>query len=545
MLEGSEQPDQNTRQESIVPCGNDRGAAMLVIARARDTAAAGSGGPDQNSEWEAHAEFPSNDPAEKMNTVIRDRRPRIYGEGSKIEWLLFLARHQGPQIFSEFMDLSCEKYEPSDDGSRSGIGFGGRFGVWEKHIKTFLFFSFVRCKAQIRPRFHPAISIACKHISEFYRRARVRNAVRINDNSTSGLETYGTALVRVYAYMNLEIGSRGFGGCIGKELAAMYGAQRKNGTMVNGESGDAELRRCPVAAPPLIGLPVKQRRAWIEDILQSLIPSAEGKPWRKNDSFGCDHCLCHWGVYDSTGLADVRRALLSGAPFGHHLKEVGSPLTRTFISARPLAVAASGSTPPFLCSASSLPEGISCPTNITCVRFVSCPLLRVLIRNSPLFFLAPRLVSNDVLVPFHARGGACGPTASAMEAGRRPARCAEERSPAQKCEYERASEQTRLSHLTALFPGYVTLAVLDDSIIAPVALSETSSRARPRAHPSAIPINVGAEMHRAQASEWYVCLGVGPRAFALRVGIPFEQVEVRVDGARDPGEGRELRSGER
>ncbi|KAJ7698059.1 hypothetical protein B0H17DRAFT_1129992 [Mycena rosella] len=47
-----------------------------------------------------------------------------------------------PQIFSEFMDLSCGKYEPSDDGSRSGIGFGGRFGVWEKHIKTFLFFSF-------------------------------------------------------------------------------------------------------------------------------------------------------------------------------------------------------------------------------------------------------------------------------------------------------------------------------------------------------------------------------------------------------------------
>ncbi|KAJ7672910.1 hypothetical protein B0H17DRAFT_1141013 [Mycena rosella] len=92
----------------------------------------------------------------------------------------------GPQIFSEFMDLSCEKYEPSDDGFRSGIGFGGRFGVWEKHIKTFLFFSFVRCKAQIRPRFHPAISIACTHIPEFYRRARVRNAVRINDNSTSG-----------------------------------------------------------------------------------------------------------------------------------------------------------------------------------------------------------------------------------------------------------------------------------------------------------------------------------------------------------------------
>ncbi|KAJ7704800.1 hypothetical protein B0H17DRAFT_1126445 [Mycena rosella] len=87
----------------------------------------------------------------------------------------------------EFMDLSCRKYEPSDDGSRSGIGFGGRFGVWEKHIKTFLFFSFVRCKAQIRPRFHPAISIAFTHIPEFYRRARVRNAVGINDNSTSGI----------------------------------------------------------------------------------------------------------------------------------------------------------------------------------------------------------------------------------------------------------------------------------------------------------------------------------------------------------------------
>ncbi|KAJ7680139.1 hypothetical protein B0H17DRAFT_1138748 [Mycena rosella] len=33
-----------------------------------------------------------------------------------------------PQIFSEFMDLSCGKYEPSDNRSRSGIGFGGRFG---------------------------------------------------------------------------------------------------------------------------------------------------------------------------------------------------------------------------------------------------------------------------------------------------------------------------------------------------------------------------------------------------------------------------------
>ncbi|KAJ7681193.1 hypothetical protein B0H17DRAFT_1333787 [Mycena rosella] len=211
-----------------------------------------------------------------------------------------------------------------------------------------------------------------------------------------------------------------------------------------------------------------------------------------------------------TGLADVRRALLSGAPFGHHLKEVGSPLT-----------------PP------SSRRGLW-PWRLADLRLHSS----VLRPPSPKAFPVPQTSPASDTVQ-------CGPTASAMEAGRRPARCAEERSPAQKCEYERASEQTRLSHLTALFPGYVTLAVLDDSIIAPVALSETSSRARPRAHPSAIPINVGAEMHRAQASEWYVCLGVGPRAFALRVGIPFEQVEVRVDGARDPGEGRELRSGER
>ncbi|KAJ7603716.1 hypothetical protein B0H17DRAFT_1222397 [Mycena rosella] len=157
-----------------------------------------------------------------------------------------------------------------------------------------------------------------------------------------------------------------------------------------------------------------------------------------------------------TGLADVPRALLSGAPFGHHLKEVGSPLTRTFISARPLSVAASGSTPPFLCSASSFPEGISCPTNFTCVRFVSCPLLRVLIRNSPLFFLAPRLVSNDVLVPFHARGATvqCGPTALAMEAGRRPARCAEERSPAQKVRRQFAACRLYYStHILLLVPG--------------------------------------------------------------------------------------------
>ncbi|KAJ7688487.1 hypothetical protein B0H17DRAFT_1135694 [Mycena rosella] len=47
-----------------------------------------------------------------------------------------------PSNIFRIYGLELRKYEPSDDGSRSGIGFGGRFGVWEKHIKTFLFFSF-------------------------------------------------------------------------------------------------------------------------------------------------------------------------------------------------------------------------------------------------------------------------------------------------------------------------------------------------------------------------------------------------------------------
>jgi hypothetical protein len=35
-------------------------------------------------------------------------------------------------MLSEFLDLSGRRYEPSDDGTRSGIGFGRPFGVWEK-----------------------------------------------------------------------------------------------------------------------------------------------------------------------------------------------------------------------------------------------------------------------------------------------------------------------------------------------------------------------------------------------------------------------------
>jgi hypothetical protein len=48
-----------------------------------------------------------------------------------------------PQIFSEFLDSSWGRYEPPDDGTRSGIGFGRRFGVWENITKFFLFISFV------------------------------------------------------------------------------------------------------------------------------------------------------------------------------------------------------------------------------------------------------------------------------------------------------------------------------------------------------------------------------------------------------------------
>jgi hypothetical protein len=60
---------------------------------------------------------------------------------------------QYSEIYSNFLDLWCGRYERSDCGTRSGIGFGRCFGVWEKVAKIILFISFERCGAWIGHKF--------------------------------------------------------------------------------------------------------------------------------------------------------------------------------------------------------------------------------------------------------------------------------------------------------------------------------------------------------------------------------------------------------
>jgi hypothetical protein len=104
-----------------------------------------------------------------------------------------------PQMFSEFLDLSCGRYEPSDDGTRSGIGFGRRFGLWENVAKFFVLVSFVRCKTLIELKFCQPIAVVCAYILYLFQRKRVRNAGRIVNNSTLGcVDTSGAKFKIVF-----------------------------------------------------------------------------------------------------------------------------------------------------------------------------------------------------------------------------------------------------------------------------------------------------------------------------------------------------------
>ncbi|KAJ7621668.1 hypothetical protein B0H17DRAFT_1151812 [Mycena rosella] len=156
---------------------------------------------------------------------------------------------------------------------------------------------------------------------------------------------------------------------------------------------------------------------------------------------------------------------MHSSPACHHSKEVrvGSPLTRIFISARPLSVAASGSTPLFLYFASSFPKAFHVP------------------QASPASVWADRVGWRPGAGQRDVKSGAMrrrrvGPvpmplTSSFPRQGLRPpprsTRCI------LQCECKRVNGRTRLrAHLTALFRCYIALPVLDDFTIAPVALSD-------------------------------------------------------------------------
>jgi hypothetical protein len=85
---------------------------------------------------------------------------------------------QESEIFSNFLDFSCGRYECSDVGSDlAGVLACG---------KMFLFISFVRGRASIRLTFYQPIARVCIRIPHFYWRKRVRNTDGIMNNSTSG-----------------------------------------------------------------------------------------------------------------------------------------------------------------------------------------------------------------------------------------------------------------------------------------------------------------------------------------------------------------------
>ncbi|KAJ7909865.1 hypothetical protein B0H13DRAFT_1877272 [Mycena leptocephala] len=62
----------------------------------------------------------------------------------------------------DFSDFWCGRYEPSDDGTTCGIGFGRRFGVWEKSIKKIIFSPFI-FPGGSRPEMRSASTITPYH----------------------------------------------------------------------------------------------------------------------------------------------------------------------------------------------------------------------------------------------------------------------------------------------------------------------------------------------------------------------------------------------